>query len=248
MVAYAIVFWCITAPYLACMTCFAMELDPMFLLHKYGLLKVQPPLIIRGIILLPVVDCLRLMAYCICSLIIAAQMGTSALTMLRKNAGLIWRRMDTLKLYIYGFVLYMKILIAISISLAALLGIGMGALVFANLCSIRFYERIPMPWYLLAPVSSFLITTQLCFAFWFLINLHEYTVDIKRRWVFTLQCNLDQKWFRKRIRSVQFVRMFTGIGNYRFFYIKRSTRNTFFWNVNEKTIAVVMFQRHAFHF
>jgi hypothetical protein len=131
----------------------------------------------------------------------------------------------------------------ISLLVALLMGFGFVFSVSSNFLSLKMITIIPMPLYLFFPLIATLLLIMIQCLLPMAINIYERALILGQNWKFYLQfCESrhDLRYFTRKIKSIQPVRIRSGLFEFNLYYLKRSTKVTFYTNIVSYTITALL--------
>jgi hypothetical protein len=129
----------------------------------------------------------------------------------------------------------------ISLSAGGLYGI------FCMYFTIKGYVVFPFYFYILFPSISIFVICTFSIIFNMAIDVLEKSIELRRIWPlvwfksrWAIVVRKQKKEMRKLLRSIRPVRLNVGIGEFRFFIVKRNTKITYFFMIITHTINLLL--------
>lgn len=126
-----------------------------------------------------------------------------------------------------------------SMSTCLLSAISAATLLF-NFTTIKMYNEIPMPSYLVCPIG--MILSLLC-TLWTLpmaVAVHEDSKVLLRRWKFHARLFPNKRMVLRQLKAIQPLGFKLGLFSYNFFILKKSTKSSYFDFISNLTISVLL--------
>lgn len=232
------------------------NMDPIFQFQNYVMPLIFPGyevpgnmvgllvLLMRCLFIIPMIRIVDIWSLIFCVSTIAAYLLLSCVSFLDYNAPIISleRRFVTKILSgndILNIVLQINS-IPISIACALILFSGLVMSVAFNFATIKMSQVIPMPIYLAFPIFAFatLIIIQIMMPM--LIKICVGGEEVAWKWKYYIFYSKDVKYVTRMIRARQGVRINVGLFGFRFFFVKKSTKATYYYTLLSYTISALM--------
>lgn len=197
-------------------------------------------LLVRCLFIIPAIQICRIISFAFCFITIAVYLFISCISYLDTSTALIasgrliareiLRVNDSLNIVLQN-------LFKILSTAASLLFAGLMLSVSVNFATIKMSHIIPMPIYLVFPAVAVIIPMIIQVMMPMLIKIYVGGESVIWKWKYFARFSKDLKFVTRMIRARQGVRINVGVFGYRLFFVKKSTKVTYYNTVLSYTIS-----------
>lgn len=199
---------------------------------------------VRGLLIIPAIEIFQIITFGFCVCTITLYTLFSCISFLDYNAPIIClERSYVIKILQGNDVVNIFLQIASTIletgaSLIFLAGIALS--VSINFGTIKMYSIIPISFYLFFPLASVVIPMCLQIIMPMVINIYEGGQKVVWKWKYYTNYSQNIKYVTRMITARKKVRINVGLFGFVFFFLKKSTKVTYYYTILSYTISAIM--------
>ncbi|OXA37884.1 hypothetical protein Fcan01_27329 [Folsomia candida] len=222
------------------------DLDPLYLFGKYVVNKGPPCFFIlttiaRPFVVLPFLQICRLFSILFSGLTVGCHLILSNISWMERTSRVGPLLARVLRNHAILQIILQSIENAVSALIAIIMLAGFLLSILFNFTTIKMYHVIPMPLYLFFPAVGILIPMIIQVMLPMLIEVYEGEVLLHRRWRCALWLRHGNiKYLKRRLTGVKVLRMYAGIKCHLFYFVKKSTKATYYYAIWSYTISAML--------
>lgn len=194
--------------------------------------------------IIPAIELMRLFPLGICIFAIGIHIILGIMSYLEENSGRIAmsriKSLEILRIYNYLEIILQVVHEVSSTAASVLMILGLLLSVTLNFLTVKMRSVLPMPYYLVCPVSAGIIPVVIQILLPLAISIFENAEALLQSWRVEVRHSCDRRYLRRRLKTCKAVTVYAGLFKFNFYHLCVSTKSTFCYAIVDYTITALL--------